>query len=152
MPETWKRDTPGLVGCAIVIALGCAALAGSTDFTPLGAVFPRTIAGLMIAFGLLYIVLTLRRPMPQVRADAGSNPRRLGTMAVMLAWAFALQPVGFLFSSICASVALLMLAQYDRWTARTAFLYALATAIVIGGLYSLFRFALQVPLPVGLFW
>lgn len=152
MPETWKRDTPGITGCAIAIALGVGTLIGSRDFTDLGAVFPRTIGGLMIVFGLLYIVLALRKPVPQARPEAGSNPRRFATMVVMLAWAFALQPVGFLFTSVCASVALLLIAQYDRWTARTAWIYALSTAVVVSGLYALFRVILQVPLPVGLFW
>lgn len=152
MAEAWKLDVPGVAGCGIVIAVGVAGLIFSDDFTPLGAVFPRTVAGLMIAFSILYIVLVLRRPVPQARGAPGSTPRRVGAMVVMLVWAFALQPVGFLFSSVCASVALLLLAQHERWTARTATVYALATGAVIAGLYSLFRFALQVPLPVGLFW
>ncbi len=152
MAEARKFDAAGVASCGIVIAVGIAAIAFSGEFAPLGAVFPRTVAGLMIAFALLHIVLVLRRPVPQPRAAPSSTPRRVGAMVVMLAWAFALQPVGFLFSSVCASVALLLLAQYDRWTARTASMYALATAAVIGGLYSLFRFVLQVPLPVGLFW
>lgn len=152
MRDGWQRDVPGIVGCVIAAVVGAAAIATSGDFSSLGAVFPRTIAGLMIVFALMYIVLAVRRPMPPTRPEAGSTPRRVGTIGVMLAWAFALQPVGFLFSSVCASTALLLLAQYDPWRPRTAIGYALATAVVIGGLYALFRFVLQVPLPVGLFW
>lgn len=146
------RDVPGLIGCLLAVALGIAAIATSGDFSPLGAVFPRAISALMIVFGLAYVVIALRRPLPKPSAAPGSALRRIGTVAVMLAWAFALQPVGFLTSSVCASAALLLLAQHDRWTVRTALLYALATSLVVGGLYALFRFVLQVPLPVGLFW
>lgn len=147
-----RRDVPGLVGCAIAAAIGVAALAASSDFSPLGAVFPRTVAGLMVAFALFYIVQALRRPTPAARQEAGSWLRRIGTAVGMLAWAFALAPVGFLFSSVCACLLLLLLAQHEPWTPRTALGYGLAMLLVLGALYSLFRFALQVPLPVGLFW
>ncbi len=147
-----RPDWGGIVGCALAAAIGIAAIATSGDFSPLGSVFPRTIAGLMVVFALSYIVLALRRPKSVDEPAAGSRPRRFGTAVVMLAWAFLLQPVGFLFTSICASIALLLLAQYERWTARTAIVYAFAIALILGGLYALFRFALQVPLPVGLFW
>lgn len=150
--ESTGRDVPGLIGCLLAVALGIAAIAASGDFSPLGAVFPRAISALMIVFGLAYVVLALRRPLPRPSAAPGSALRRIGTVAVMLAWAFALQPIGFLTSSVCASAALLLLAQHDRWTLRAALLYSLATALVVGGLYTLFRFVLQVPLPVGMFW
>lgn len=149
---TPRPDVAGLVGCAIATVLGIGALFASRDYSPLGSVFPRTIAALMIVFALAYAITTLRRPKPVSRPTAGSTPRRAATMVVMLAWAFALAPVGFLFSSVVASLALLLIANHDRWTARTVLLYGLSMALVLGALYSLFRFALQVPLPVGLFW
>lgn len=152
VPLRVARDVRGIVGCVIAAALGVAAIATSGDFSPLGSVFPRTIAGLMVVFSLAYVVLALRRPQPGKPAEAGSTPRRLGAVATMLLWAFALAPLGFLFSSTVACAALLLLAQYGRWTPRTAIGYALATGLVVGGLYALFRFALQVPLPVGIFW
>lgn len=146
------RDVPGLIGCGLAIGLGVAAIATSGDFSSLGAVFPRAISGLMIVFALGYIALALRRPLPKPAAGPGSALRRIGTVVVLLGWAFALQPVGFLASSVCASTALLLLAQHDRWTLRSVLLCSLFTALVVGGLYTLFRFILQVPLPVGLFW
>lgn len=152
MTEPARRDVPGLVGCALAFVIGIAALANSGEFSPLGSVFPRTIAGLMIMLALLYAGLALRRPQPQIAPAPGSTARRVGTALVLLAWAFALQPVGFLFSSVCGCTALLLLAQHDRWTARTGLVYGLAMILVLGALYTLFRFVLKVPLPVGVFW
>jgi len=42
---------------------------------------------------------------------------------------------------------LLRVAQHERWTAGKALAYSAAGAVVLGGLYSLFKLALQVPLP-----
>lgn len=149
---TARRDVPGLIGCALAVVIGIAALANSGDFSPLGSVFPRTIAGLMIVLAALYAALAVRRPQPIGAAAGGSVLRRAGTALVLLVWAFALQPVGFLFSSVCGCIALLLLAQHDPWTPRTGLIYGLAASLVLGALYALFRFVLQVPLPVGLFW
>lgn len=152
MVEPPARNVRDFIGPALAMALGIAAIAFSGDFSPLGSVFPRTIAGLMVVLGASCIVLAWRRPGPRSAGSTGSWPRRLGTMGVMLAWAFALQPLGFLFTSACATVALLLFAQHDRWTARTGLLYLFSSACVVGGLYTLFRFVLQVPLPIGVFW
>jgi putative tricarboxylic transport membrane protein len=153
MAETsHPRDVPGLVGCGLAVVLAGLALANSGEFSPLGSVFPRTIAGLMIVLALMYAVVAFQaRSKPRV-AEAGSNPRRLGTMAVLLAWAFLLQPLGFLFTSACASLLLLLLAQHERWTPRAALLQGASVLLVLAALYGLFRFALLVPLPVGVFW
>jgi hypothetical protein len=151
MAETPRRDVPGLVGCALAVVLGVAAIAHSGDFSALGSVFPRTIAGLMIVLAVLYAVLAWRRPRPRARAEPASTPRRAATAGVLLAWAFLLEPLGFLFTSAIACLALLLIAQYDRWTPRTAVFYGGATLLVLAALYTLFKVVLKVPLPVGVF-
>jgi hypothetical protein len=65
----------------------------------------------------------------------------------MLGWAFALPVMGFLASSAVAFSLLLILAQHERWTPRAALLYGASGAVVLGGLYTLFKWLLQVPLP-----
>ena len=142
-----QRDTPGAIGSALMIAVGAAALVASRDYSMLGAVFPRTIGGLMVAMGVLYLVLYAMGRTRRGAPAAGSNLRRAGVAAVMLGWAFALVPLGFLASSAIAFVLLLMLANHDRWTPRTVLLYGGAGALLLGGLYLLFKQALQVPLP-----
>jgi hypothetical protein len=141
------RDTPGAIGSALLIGVGVAALVYSKEFSDLGAVFPRAIGGLLVAMGVLYLLLFALGRTKRAAPAAGSNLRRAGVAVVMLGWAFALTPLGFLASSALAFVLLLMLANHDRWTLRTALLYGGAGALVLVGLYALFKHALQVPLP-----
>jgi putative tricarboxylic transport membrane protein len=142
-----RHDLPGAFGSVLLIAIGVAALVYSAECSDLGAVFPRAIGAFLVGLGCLYILLVaLGRTRTGVPLE-GSNKRRLGVAAVMLGWAFALPPMGFLASSAIAFALLLVLAQHERWTPRTAMLYGASGAVVLGGLYTLFKLVLQVPLP-----
>jgi putative tricarboxylic transport membrane protein len=150
MTDAARRDIPGIAGCVLAIAASALAIWHAKEFTPLGAVFPRTIAILMIVFSAVYIAVAILRPQRPARPAAGSIGRRAALAAVMLAWAFLLEPVGFLATSIASYAAILVIANYDRWTPRMAVVYTIVGAFVLGALYSIFRFALQVPLPEGI--
>ena len=150
MDERPRRDIPGIAGSVVFIIIGVLAFWGARDFTPLGSVFPRTMAVAMIVFSVAYIAMALLRPTAPTPAPAGSPWRRGAVMAVLLAWSFLLGHVGFLVTSVAAYTALLVIANYDRWTPRMAVLYAMAGALVLGGLYWVFHSVLQVPLPQGL--
>jgi len=140
-------DLPGAVGCLIAIGIGAAALWFSADFSDLGAVFPRTIGALLVLLGVLYLLLVLLGRTSRPAPLGGSHLRRAGVAIVMLGWAFLLKPLGFLGSSALAFVALLMLANHYRWTARTGLVYGAAGAVLLGGFYALFKLVLLVPLP-----
>lgn len=142
-----RGDTAGAIGSALLAGLGVAVLVFSADFSDLGAVFPRTIGALMAALGVLYVVLAVRGRTRRAPAPAGSNVRRAGVAAVMLTWAFTLEPLGFLASSAAAFVLLSGLAAHDRWTPRRVLTCGGAGALVLGGFYALFKHALLVPLP-----
>jgi len=145
--ERHRPDRIGAVGSAVAIVIGAAAFWGARDFSDLGAVFPRSVGALLVVLGVAYIVLTLLGRTRRIDGLGGSAVRRTATAGVMLGWAFTLGPLGFLASSAAAMAALLVIAHHDRWTPRRAVLYAVACALVLIGLYSLFKFALQVPLP-----
>ena len=140
----------GIAGAACFVVVGALALWFSAEFSALGAVFPRTMAALMIALSLAYIAMTLLRPKGAEAQPAGSVWRRAGLMVVFVAWSLLLERLGFLATSVLAFVALLVIANYDRWTPRKAVAYGLVGALVLGGLYSIFRFVLQVPMPAGI--
>ncbi len=142
-----RSDLPGALGSAAAIVVGAAAIWAARDYSDLGAVFPRSVGALLVALGALYIVLTLAGRTQRVAALGGSFVRRAATAATLLAWAYTLGPLGFLASSAAAMAALLVIANHDRWTLRRAVLYSAASALVLIGLYSLFKIALQVPLP-----
>ena len=121
------RDVPGMALAALFIALGAWVIQQTGQMSPLGSVFPRTIAAVMIACSLLLILDNLRRPAAKKakakKGSAESTPRRAGLVAVMAGWSFLIAFLGFLFSSMVAFVLLLMLAEYDRWTMRRALTY-----------------------------
>jgi len=142
-----QHDVAGAIGSVLLVAVGAGALTYSGDFSDLGAVFPRGIGALLVVLGLLYLGLVLLGRTYRCRPLEGSNGRRSGVAAVLLAWAFALPYLGFLVSSAVAFVLLLMLAQHERWTLRTAVRYTGAGGLILLGLYALFKLALQVPLP-----
>jgi hypothetical protein len=150
MIETPRRDIAGIAGSAFFIVIGVLAILGAREFSPLGAVFPRTIAAAMIISALAYIALALLRPQAPAARAIGSRWRRGALIGVLLAWAFLFEHVGFLVTSMAAYAAILVIANYDRWTPRSAFVYTAVGAVVLGGLYAIFRFLLQVPLPQGL--
>jgi hypothetical protein len=141
------RDVGGAIGSVIFIAVGAVAVWQAGEFSMLGAVFPRGIGGLMVALGVLYLVLFALGRARAVTPLEGSLVRRAGVALVMLGWAFALVPLGFLGSSALAFVLLLALANHERWTARRLLLYPLSGAALLGGLYVLFKIVLAVPLP-----
>lgn len=148
--HTQKRDNAGILVCLGVIAIGVLILGDSRQFTMLGAVFPRTIATLMIVLSAIYVVMAWFRPNAQVAHAQGSSARRLGMYAVVLAWALAIAPVGFLTTSLVCYGLGLMVANYGAWTLRKVLVYFGSGATILICLYLLFKFVLHVPLPVGM--
>ena len=142
-----RPDIPVALGSSLMVLIGAAAIWAAGDYSDLGAVFPRTVGALLVALGSVYIVLVVLGRTQRVAAVDGSSIRRALVAVVMLAWGFALGPLGFLPAGAAAMAALLMIAQHDRWTLRTALGYGLSAATVIGLLYTLFKHVLQVPLP-----
>lgn len=143
-------DVAGVAGCLVLIATGVAAIVYSSEFSSLGSVFPRAISGLLIGLGIVYLGFALTGRTTAGDASEGSMARRVGVALVMLAWAFALGRIGFLASSAVAMALLLAIANHERWTGRSVLAYGAVSAIVLGALYLVFGFALQVPLPQGL--
>jgi hypothetical protein len=141
------RDLTGAIGCALLIAVGAAAIWFSRDFSALGAVFPRTVGGLMVTLAVVYIGLVARGRTARQAPLGGSPARRVVVAGVMLAWGFLLEPLGFLPSSTAAFVVLLAVANHDRWTSRSVLVYGLSAALLLGALYGLFKQVLLVPLP-----
>jgi len=145
-----RRDIAAIAGSVAFIIVGVLAFWGARDFSPLGSVFPRTISVAMVVLAAAYIAMALLRPTAPAKKPSGSPWRRGAVMVVLIAWAFLLGRVGFLATSVAAYTALLVIANYDRWTPRMAVIYALVGTAVLGGLYWVFRFVLQVPLPEGM--
>lgn len=147
MVDEPRPDIPGAIGSALMVLIGGGAIWAARDYSDLGAVFPRTVGALLVSLGIVYIVLVAMGRSRRVAGEHGSATRRALVAIVMLAWGFALGPLGFLPTGVAAMASLLLIAHHGRWTLRTVLTYGIATAAVLGLLYALFQHALQVPLP-----
>ncbi len=145
-----ERHVPGIIASLVFAAIGIVAIYYSREFSALGAVFPRTIAAAMIVLCVVYVAVALMRPIKIEKPQPGSAGRRIALAITMLAWALFLEPVGFLVTSIVCFAAALVIANYDRWTPRLAVAYAAVGILVLGALYGVFSYVLQVPFPKGL--
>ncbi|MFT5590991.1 MAG: putative tricarboxylic transport membrane protein [Bradyrhizobium sp.] len=144
------RNVTSLVTCVLFIVLGAAAYLAADDFSMLGSVFPKTISALVVVFSCLWLVLSWIKPRDVVRNVNGSVVRQVAVGLIMLAWAFLLEPVGFLACSVVAFALLLAVAHYGSCSRKLLLLYVAATVVVTGGLYLLFMTVLNVPLPAGM--
>lgn len=150
MNDQPQRDYGSMATAAAFAVVGGFAIWHAREFSALGSVFPRTVASAMILFALVYIAVAWLRPKGMPVAEPASTPRRVALMIVFLAWSFLLEPLGFLATSVAAYCAILVIANYDRWTPRVALGHALVGTLVLGSLYAIFRLVLQVPFPEGL--
>lgn len=140
-------DVAGAIGCALAIVLGCVSWWAAADYSALGSVFPRAIGALLVVLGVTYLALFASGRTRRAAALDGSNARRAGVALVMLAWAYTLEPLGFLGSSALAMAALLFVANHESRSVGRLAGQALAAALLLVGLYALFKHALNVPLP-----
>lgn len=147
MVDEPRRDIPGAIGSGLMVLIGAGAIWAARDYSDLGAVFPRTVGALLVALGIVYITLVAMGRSRRVVGEHGSVARRALVAIVMLAWGFALGPLGFLPTGVAAMGSLLLIAHHGRWTPRAVFTYGIATAVVLSLMYALFQHALQVPLP-----
>ncbi len=132
------------------------------EISQLGAVFPAVISLVVIAAGLLRLgQLGLRGVVanhergsdsssdPSSDPSAGSTPRRLALVGIMLAWALALPWLGFLLTGLASFVGLMVVAQYRRWHPRRLAGHLATGAVLVAFFYALFALVLNVPLPAG---
>ncbi len=151
MPSKHNHDIEG-IGFAIgFLLLGAGALYGTREMSPLGSVFPRTIAGSMIVFAFGYIIEALLHQVEKsARSNSESTLRRILLVVFMLIWALLLTVLGFVVSSVVGFALLSAAASYERWTLKRTVLYLFINAVVVLGFFALFKYALLVPLPKGL--
>lgn len=115
-----RRDWPGLAGAGAAILLGGWMLHEASSFSDFAAVFPRTIATVMIAASLLLAGRIVLAPAVRPRAPGGSAGRRLALVAVAVAWVAAMPVAGFLAASLAGFLATMRVARFTPWSTRQA--------------------------------
>jgi hypothetical protein len=141
----------GVIVAALMVIFAAVVIWETTTYADFdSAVFPRTVAIVLIACCLAYIAMWLAgltRAAPP--AEDGSSPRRVGLVLLMLASAFIMPWAGFVLSSLLLFAALTALAMYERWTPFRLIVYPLVGIAIVIGFYMLFGQLLRVPLPAG---
>jgi len=138
---------------ALFMTVSVICLWQTRDMSQLGAVFPATIAVVILMAGVLRLVqLMLRGVQGNAQRTRGSTPRRLLLVVAMVAWALAMPWIGFLTAGLTSFFLLMMIAQHGGWTSRRLLAHLAIGAILVAFFYGLFALLLHVPLPVGRWW
>lgn len=147
-PQTSEGQIGSLAVSALMVLAGVVTLWDTQSYADRDSqVFPQTVAILLIITALGSLVWRLLHPSDNGGFGAGIWWRRLLLIAALFACALTMPSIGFLASGAIAFAGGLIAAMHDRWDARTALIFGLSGAVVMGAFYALFKFVLMVPLP-----
>lgn len=144
--------TQGRLGSFIItvffLIAGLVALYDTTSYSDSDSqVFPQTVAIAMILFASISLIMQFLKPIGSEGFGRGIWWRRVLLVATMLLACAAMPYFGFLPAGAIAFAGGLMAAMHDRWLLRTLLLYWGSGFVIMVAFFSLFKFALQVPLP-----
>jgi hypothetical protein len=147
-----RSDIPGIGMAVLFIVVGLFVIYDTTTYQDLdSAVFPRTVAIIMIFFSILLIVWNLLKPQVAEAAEGegGSIVRRVVLVVVMIAASAAMPFIGLLLSALISFGALMAVAMFEPWTRNRVIVYSISAVVLVVGFHWLFGEIFQVPLPVG---
>ena len=140
---------PGsLIVSAFFIIAGIVTLYDTFSYSDIDSkVFPRASAIVLILCASISLIMGFLRAPRHEGFGRGIWWRRVLLVVTMLLTCIAMPYLGFLFAGMIAFAGGLIAAMHDRWSAKTLLLYWGSGALIMIGFYSLFRYALSVPLP-----
>ncbi len=146
-----RRDPASLILALVLVLIGGYVLVATASMSAMGAVFPRTIAVVMIVTAVLLAAVKLYRPSARSGAgeEGGSPLRRLALVGVVLAWAVLFPYVGFVVTGLVAFFLVCLIAEHDCLTVRHLLLFAAVDLVLVVGSWLLLASALNVPFPRG---
>jgi len=116
-----------------------------------GGVFIRFSTGLLVLFGIASLIKGIRRPETIQFFDSAAEQARISTGVLLLAGYLVLIPIiGFVFASLLFYLIMSLTLKDKPLSAMTVLSSIVQAVVVVGVLYSLFYFLLQVPLPAGM--
>ncbi len=144
------RDVAGIAISIVLMILSLMIWMSARHFDDMSAVFPKAVSLCLAIFAGGYVIQAFVYRKSKAVVIEGSLIRRLLMFVILLAWAFCLEPLGFLLSSLLGYGSAILVANFDRWTMKSLLIYGMTGIIITGGLFLLFRYGLNVPLPSGL--
>ncbi|MEO8080680.1 MAG: tripartite tricarboxylate transporter TctB family protein [Caldimonas sp.] len=150
MPEPRRADRGAAVVALLLVLLAAAALWQSREFSPLGAIFPRTIAIALLIAGAIVAWRALRGSGPKSRGLPREGWIRGAMLIVILAlWIGLLERVGFVPTGIVAFVAIAIVTGRDAITVGRLIRFVVVATVVVVAFQLLFVEGLKVQLPTG---
>ena len=153
--KSTKLDFHSMFYATGFLILGIFMILGTKELSPLGAVFPTTIAIIMMVLSALLIGLIVTRKSSQAKQateDKSANLHRLGVTLVMIAWVILLPILGFFVSSLSAFFAIMYIADYDRPSAKTWVIWGMIGISIVGLLWWSMAHLLMLRMPQGMFF
>ena len=148
MNLTTKRDYGSLIISLLFVAIGVITLYDTTGYTDVDSkIFPRAAAIALILAAGASCIRWMLFPRKSEGFGGGTWWRRILLIGSMLIAALAMPKIGFLPSGILVFIGGLAAGMEERWDLRSIVLYAVCSAVIVTAFYSLFKYALYVPLP-----
>lgn len=150
-----KIDLLGIIYALGFIILGSLMIAGTKNLSPLGSVFPLTIAIIMIVLSVMLIGFAIVKKSSHVKTpkeDKHANLHRISLTFAMLAWVFLLPVLGFFVSSLLAFFAIMFIADYDKPSLKVWLVWALTGTLIVGAFWWSMTHILLLRMPSGLFF
>lgn len=145
-PDRTERDWGGFAVALACVALGAWVLYESSNFTRFGAVFPRTIAIVMMLAALGWILVVVVGAGRRKESVGGSLWRPFVLIGVGAGWAVLIPVLGFFGAGVLGFVGAMTVAKFHPWSWRGWLSHVAVAAAVTGAAYALFAWALNVPL------
>lgn len=150
MTASTRIDRGGVAVALIALLVSVYVFWEAQDFSSLGAVFPRFVAGGVGLAALALLVSAMlggRRP---AQREQGSDMRRGALAAALAAWVALIPLAGFLATSLLGFFGVGIIAKFGPWPVRRWLVFMISAAIAVVALHFLFAAALDVPLPAGM--
>ena len=146
--KTGSKDIGTLVIASLFIGAGVLTLYDVTTYSDTDSVvFPTFVAYALVFCSALVIIYSWLRPNPDNGFGNGDWWRRLLLVASMIGCGILMPLAGFLPATAIAFAGSLIAARHEGWDLKNALVFAVSGIFIMAGFYSLFRFALGVPLP-----
>jgi len=143
-----KRSIGSLIVAGFFVIAGAVTLYDTASYSDMDSkVFPRAAAVALIVCSILSLISGMLKPIPEPGFGRGSWWRRLLLVASMLLACFVMPSIGFLPAGILAFAGAMVASMHQQWSMMSAALFSASGLLIMIGFYSLFRYALHVPLP-----
>ena len=143
-----KRSIGSVIVAGFFVLAGIVTLYDTTSYSDVDSmVFPRAAAVALVICSLLSLVFGMLKPLHEPGFGRGTWWRRVLLVASMLLACFVMPLIGFLPAGILAFAGCMLASMHQRWSILISALYFASGLLIMIGFYSLFRYALHVPLP-----